>query len=346
MKKQTLVLLLMFTMLLPFSGCGKEETTAEQPTQEIQTEIHLEECGLAYTIPEAWATMENCNLIPSTSIDPNSEIYAKILYQYTPDENMDALNDITSDIPIEELMTPIVELLVVKEEYLDTEAVDTEFARFRKMEVLPAKKEFNFYLLTDYADGIDHFSKDAQAVYRKLEESLPALKESIETFVPDEESVIAAIEENSKYLNFITNTLEGDPITSAVFYDYDMTVVNFWASYCYPDINELDTLQTFYQNLQKKHPNVNFLQVVIDTPGEEAEETIAKAYKEAGADFTAIMPDQNLAKWIMENLNGLPTTIFVDSTGKPLDLKIEGIQDAAYYMETTESMLETINTAE
>ena len=38
---------------------------------------------------------------------------------------------------------------------------------------------------------------------------------------------------------------------------------------------------------------------------------------------------------------GLPTTIFVDKTGKTFSLKIEGMQDAAYYMETTETMLES-----
>lgn len=95
--------------------------------------------------------------------------------------------------------------------------------------------------------------------------------------------MLVEAEENSKYLNFISNTLDGDPVTSAVFYDYDMTVVNFWASYCEEDnINELDTLQSFYKDLQKKHPNVNFVQVVIDTPGQKAEKIATDAYKKAG----------------------------------------------------------------
>ena len=169
------------------------------------------------------------------------------------------------------------------------------------------------------------------------------MKDSIETFLPDLNAVAEQAEENGKYLNFITNTLNGDPITSAVFYDYDMTVINFWASYCEEDgINELDTLQDFYQDLQKKPPNVNFVQVVIDTPGENAEKIALDAYDKAGVTFTGIMPDQYLATWIMNNLNGLPTTIFVDSKGVPRDLKIEGMQDASYYMETTETMLKSI----
>lgn len=91
------------------------------------------------------------------------------------------------------------------------------------------KGDFQFFFLTDYADGLDHFSAEAQATFRELESYLPELRESIEISLPDEEAVLDEAEENSKYLNFISNTLDGNPVTSAVFYDYDMTVVNFWA---------------------------------------------------------------------------------------------------------------------
>lgn len=338
--KKKIALLLLAAMLFALPSCG--EKPAEEPTQAAQTEFESEECGLFFTIPTAWTTMENSNLIPTSFVNPDGEIYAKILYQYVSDENMDLLNDPTSAIPVEELMVPLVEFLVVKDENLESDAVEAELALFRSAKVLPERDGYNFYFLTEPLSGFERFSEEAKAVYRELANSLPELLESTETAVPDEAVVREAAAEDSKYLNFISTTLEGDPIASTVFYDYDLTVVNFWASYCYPDINELGALQEFYQQLQKKHPNVNFLQIVIDTPAEEAEEIVAKAYEEAGVRFTGIMPDQNLAAWIMENLAGLPTTIFVDATGKPFDLRIEGVQDAAYYMENTESMLENI----
>ena len=337
--KKKLTLLLAMVMLFGAAACGKEEAE-EQPQQEIQTEFELAECGLSYTIPDAWVETENTNLIPISFVNANGEIYAKIQYNYAPDENMADLDDTNSTVPVEELMTPIVEMLVVKAENLETEVVKNEMALFDSVEKIGMKGDFYFYYMTEYATGIDHFSDDAQETFRELEEYLPELRDSIEISMPDEQAVLDAAEENGKYLNFISNTLEGDPITTAVFYDYDMTVVNFWASYCEEEgINELDQLQDFYEDLQKKYPNVNFVQVVIDTPGEKAEDVVADAYKKAGVTFTGIMPDQNLATWITNNLNGLPTTIFVDSQGKPADLKIEGMQDASYYMETTETML-------
>ena len=340
MKKKLALLLAM--MMLFTAGCGKDEA-AEQPQLEIQTDFEFAECGLAYTIPDEWVEMENSNLIPASTVSPNGEIYAKIRFNYTPDENMEELNNIDTSIPVEELMTPIAEFLVVKESNMETAAVIEELALFSSVEELPSQEAFHFYFLTDYAAGIDHFSDEAKATFHALEKYLPDLKNSVKTFLPDEKTVQQAVENNGKYLTFMTNTLEGDPISTAVFYDYDLTVVNFWASYCYTDnIIELDTLQEFYEDLQKEHPNVNFIQVVIDTPASDAEELALGAYDEYGVTFTGIMPDQHLAKWIMDNLNGLPTTIFVDKEGMPRELKIEGIQDADYYMETTENILDAI----
>lgn len=345
--KKILALLLAMLLVLGAGGCGKQDAAEEKEPHEIQTEFTLAECGLSYTIPDAWVETENSNLIPVSFVKADGEIYAKIQYNYAPDENMADLSDTTSTVPVEELMTPIAELLVVKEENLETEAVTNELALFNNVEEIGTEGAFHFYFLTDYASGIEHFPKDAQETFRSLEEALPALRESIQISLPDEQAVREAAEENSKYLNFISNTLEGDPITTTVFYDYDMTVVNFWASYCEEEgINELEELESFYQELQKTHPNVNFVQVIIDTPGEKAESIVAKAYEDAGVTFTGIMPDQNLAGWIVNNLEGLPTTVFVDKKGKAAEFQIQGMQDADYYMETTETMMKTVGKAE
>lgn len=342
--KKKIALYLALLLALPFTGCAKEEPAEEtaQPAPEVQTEIRLEPCGLAYTIPEAWVTTEGSNLIPVSYADVEGDIYAKVQYNFVPDENMAAMDDLDSEVPVEELMAPLAAFLVVREENLDTETVQDELALYGSQEELDGQEGFRYYFLSGPAAGIGYLSEDAQALYNTLAESLPALKESAETFPPDEEAAKAAAEENSQYLNFISTSLNGDAVTSAIFYDYDLTVVNFWASYCYPDINELDTLEAFYQELRKKHPNVNFVQVIIDTPEEKAEETAAKAYAEAGVTFGSVLPDQNLANWILQNLNGLPTTVFVDHTGKTLPQTIEGIQDAAYYMQMTETMLESV----
>ena len=61
---------------------------------------------------------------------------------------------------------------------------------FKSVEKIGVKGDFQFFFLTDYADGIDHFSAEAQATFRELESYLPELRESIEISLPDEEAVL------------------------------------------------------------------------------------------------------------------------------------------------------------
>lgn len=335
-----LVLIMSFSIL---GGCGKKDTApAENKNTELKTDYRFEQCGLAYSLPMQWLEQENVNLIPVSFVDTAGEIYAKVEYDYAPSENLDELNNIDSQIPVEELMIPIFTLLVVRDENVDSDTVQDEIDLYENCEELPLQDGFRFYYLTDYIGAVPKFTKNAEKIFDALKADLPLLRDSIETFVPDETVVKSQTEEDKKYLNFMSTTLDGDSITSTMFYDYDLTVVNFWASYCYPDINELDTLQSFYEQLKQKYPNVNFVQVIIDTPGEEAEQIVKKAQKEAGVTFTTIVPDQNMASWVIEHLQGLPTTIFVDNTGKPLSKKLEGVQDLGNYITTTESMINEV----
>ena len=90
--KKKIALFLTLLLAACSAGCGKEEPSAPAVEgQEVQTEIRLAECGLAYTIPEEWVTMEDANLIPASYVDLEGEIYAKIQYNFVPSENMAAL---------------------------------------------------------------------------------------------------------------------------------------------------------------------------------------------------------------------------------------------------------------
>jgi thiol-disulfide isomerase/thioredoxin len=347
MRKKIALFLTLLLSVSMLGGCQKNDTpVTEDANTELDTAYRFEQCGLAYQLPEEWLERADVNLIPVSFVDTEGEIYGKIEYDFAPSENMDELNNVDSQVPVEELMVPVFTLLVVRDENIDAASVKEELALFTNCEELPAQDGFHFYYLTDYTGSTPRFSSSAQDIFETLKSELPLLRESVETFPPDESAVQAQVEEDKKYLNFMSTTLHGDPVASTIFYDYDLTVVNFWASYCYPDINELETLQAYYEQLQEKYPNVNFVQVIIDTPGEEAEATVTKAHNEAGVTFTTIIPDQNLSSWIIDNLSGLPTTIFVDKTGKPLSEKIEGIHNLDYYLTSTDSMLKEIEATE
>lgn len=341
MKRKLALLLCAVCSISALTACGAPNANTAQQ-QNISNEIRLDACGLAYTIPEYWTNTENINLFPTSYAQPTESIYALVRYDYAPDENLEELDNPNSTVPVEELMVPLLELLVVRDGQETADRVEAEFAKYQSKQELPSQEGFRFYYLTAPVNGVEHLSEGALQTYTELTEDLPDFYKSIETFTPNEESVKEQAAQKNGVFSFSSTDLNGNAIDSSVFGDYDLTVINFFASYSYPDINELSELQKFYETLQAEHPNVNFMQVVIDTPEESAEQKIKDAYKENGVTFQGVMPDVPMAAWIMENLNGLPTTIFVNQKGYVLGNTIEQKQTADYYMEQTENVLSNL----
>ncbi|MBQ7007430.1 MAG: TlpA family protein disulfide reductase [Oscillospiraceae bacterium] len=101
-----------------------------------------------------------------------------------------------------------------------------------------------------------------------------------------------------------------DVFTEKNIAEYDLTVVNIWATWCGYCIVEMPDLQNLYEKLPE---NVNFVSVCID--GDTQYDT-AKAILEANkCTFTAIIPDEALNESLISLAQVLPTTFFVDSNG-------------------------------
>ena len=60
---------------------------------------------------------------------------------------------------------------------------------------------------------------------------------------------------------FSTTDMDGNKVTNDTFADYDLTVVNFWATYCNPCIDELPELAEWKKELPD---NVNLIGLLVD----------------------------------------------------------------------------------
>ena len=327
-------------MLLAFSvsACNTKKTQQQSVQETTDRMVQLDKCGLQYEAPQEWITYEQTKMLPITNTTTEGDIYAKIQYNYVTDEGMKELSTVSSTVPIEDILQPFGEIIVFKQNKLESEEVKNEFALYQKQEQVASQKDYIYYMLTDYQGDIYLQGKDLEA-YNILSDSMQTLKQTISTYPFDETIVAEAIDQMKRTISFVSTTLEGEPIDSSIFGNADLTVVNFWGSYCYPNINETATLQQLKTELATKHPNVQFVQVVIDTPQPDAEKIALQAKQEANADFTSIMTDETLANWIVQNLAGLPTTIFVNSKGQMIGEQIQGIQTLENYMTMIENAL-------
>ena len=135
---------------------------------------------------------------------------------------------------------------------------------------------------------------------------------------------------------FTTKDMDGNKVTNDIFAEYDLTVVNFWATYCNPCIDELPELAEWKKELPD---NVNLIGLLVDVDekGSDQYKLAEKIIKETGADYQHLLATEEFDD-LISDLVGVPTTFFVDSTGKIIGEPFAGA-DVDAYKQTVEDYL-------
>lgn len=121
-------------------------------------------------------------------------------------------------------------------------------------------------------------------------------------------------------ISFSTKDLNGNEITSEIFSNNKITMVNIWGTFCPPCIREMPGLAKL--NEENKVRGVEVVGIVIDLidpygrilPQQQKD---AYAIIEAtGANYTHIVPDRDMLTGLLRNIQAVPATFFVDKNGK------------------------------
>lgn len=126
---------------------------------------------------------------------------------------------------------------------------------------------------------------------------------------------------------FNAKTISGEDVTEKIFAAKKITVVNIWGTFCPPCIAEMPDLGDMARALPA---NAQIIGIVCDTS--ENSPQIKKAQDivgKANANFMNIIPDKNLLNFL-ENIEAVPTTIFVNSKGEVVGKAIIGADVKGY----------------
>lgn len=129
--------------------------------------------------------------------------------------------------------------------------------------------------------------------------------------------------------NFNTVDLNGDTVTSDIFTENKLTVVNLWATFCGPCIEEMPELETWSKELPD---DVKIIGLVGDIEGEDDAEHLDLAKKiveKSGVTFQNLIANDEFSEF-MNGIIGFPTTVFVDQTGAIVGEPVVGSDMAAY----------------
>lgn len=139
---------------------------------------------------------------------------------------------------------------------------------------------------------------------------------------------------------FSSQTLDGQPVSSAVFAENRLTVINFWGTYCPPCIEEMPDLGELARSMPE---GTRLVGIIIDAaPDDDDVKGEARdILTEAKAEFLQILPVRDMIPY-METLVGVPTTIFVDSDGKVVGEPLIGSRSGQEYRTEIEKALKLL----
>ena len=124
---------------------------------------------------------------------------------------------------------------------------------------------------------------------------------------------------NGSLKSFKATTLGGGSFSNSDFAKYDLTVINFWGTYCGPCINEMPELAKFKNGLPS---NINFITYCVDAQNNE--NTVKSILGEAGLSATVIIAADGDFSSVLKQIQYIPTTLFIDSEGNIVGTEIIG----------------------
>lgn len=129
---------------------------------------------------------------------------------------------------------------------------------------------------------------------------------------------------------FSTQDLDGETVDQDILEDYEVTMVNVWATYCSPCIQEMPDLGELSEEYDDEGVQIiGLVSDVLASDGTVDSEQLALAQEivnTTSAYYTHIVPSTDLYP-LLSQITSVPTTFFVDENGKQVGSAYLGAKD-------------------
>ncbi|MCI8989988.1 MAG: TlpA family protein disulfide reductase [Lawsonibacter sp.] len=139
------------------------------------------------------------------------------------------------------------------------------------------------------------------------------------------------------FITFEGMDLEGNTISEDVFLQSKLTMVNVWATYCGPCLNEMPGLG----ELAAEYDRAEFQIIGIVSDAREGEDPslVEELVQQTGADYPHLLANASIDQAFLAGVSGVPTTFFFDGEGAYLG-GIVGAADKSTWEELIHELLE------
>lgn len=148
-------------------------------------------------------------------------------------------------------------------------------------------------------------------------------------------------EEHSGIIVFEGQDIQGNEVTSDIFGNARLTMVNVWATFCNPCLREMPDLG----ELAGEYDSGEFqiIGVISDVQAGD-EDMITQAsdlIARTGADYTHLLLNESLYYALLTEVTGVPTTFFINENGELLGT-VEGAKEKSVWEEIINGLLEEL----
>lgn len=125
--------------------------------------------------------------------------------------------------------------------------------------------------------------------------------------------------------------IEGNIVSSGIFSDAKLTMVNVWATYCNPCLREMPGLG----ELAQEYASEDFQLIGIISDVQEGAdqgmlEQASDLIVQTGADYPHLLLNESLYYAFLTDVTAVPTTLFIDETGEILDTVVGSMEKSAW----------------
>lgn len=146
-------------------------------------------------------------------------------------------------------------------------------------------------------------------------------------------------EEEPYIVTFEANTIDGEALTSEIFSQSRLTMINVWATYCNPCLSEMPDLG----EIAAEYDSAEFqmIGVISDVAEGAAEDDINNAkdlIEQTSAYYPHLILNESLYMNLAGGVSSVPTTFFVNQKGEMLGYAI-GAQSKETWVSIIEDLL-------
>lgn len=138
---------------------------------------------------------------------------------------------------------------------------------------------------------------------------------------------------------FQATGLNNEVITPSIFSDYDLTLVNVFATWCPPCLAEMPDLESISQDMSDQSIQVIGIVLDINETNKSDPDSIAvlqEVVDQTGVTYPILIPDETLSAFLSD-VEYVPTTFFVDKNGNIVGESYAGARSKNQWLSVIQS---------